>query len=225
MLAVALGGGGGSGGGSSGSGGGKTPVGGATKEPVGGASKEPVEQAGTTTKTPAGAEPDPLCVAYETLAGTVDGLGTIEGPGDLEVFVTAQLTFHTAAAGIEPAPDRDAFAAMAAWYEAQRAFYSARGWQQQVDVADAALVPRPPADGSPARTAEILAERCGDAIAAEAPASEAPASEAPASNAPTSNAPASETPASAAPATGAPASNAPASAAPASGATASNTPG
>jgi hypothetical protein len=139
--------------------GGKTPVG-AGKEPVGGS--------GTTTTTEAG--PDPLCVAHDVLAGTVAGLGTIDGPGDLEVFVTAQLTFHTAAAGREAPPDGDAFASMAAYYATQRDFFAARGWQQRVDITEAALVPRPPTDGSVARTAEILADRCGVSVGPDTPA-------------------------------------------------------
>jgi hypothetical protein len=97
-------------------------------------------------------------------------VASIGGPGDLEAFVTAQVTFHTAAAGTEPPPDGDAFASMAAYYAAQRDFYAARGWQQQVDITEAALVPRPPTDGSPVRTAEILADRCGITVRPDTPA-------------------------------------------------------
>ena len=58
---------------------------------------------------------------------------------------------------------------MSGYWEAVRTFYGARAWDQRVDIAEAGQVPRPPADGSATRTAEVLADRCGVTAPADTP--------------------------------------------------------
>lgn len=96
-------------------------------------------------------------------------LGTVEGPAELETFVLAQLTFTSTAAGREQEPEAGAFRSMSGYWDTVRTFYGARGWNQQVDIADAGQVPRRPTDGSATRTGEILAERCGVSAPVDTP--------------------------------------------------------
>lgn len=113
--------------------------------------------------------PDALCVAHDELVTTLAPVGTVESPAGLETLVLAQLAFHTTAAGSEPEPEASAFRSMAGYWDAVRNFYSARGWDQQVDISEAGQLPRPPVDGSATRTNEILAERCGVSLPADTP--------------------------------------------------------
>ena len=105
--------------------------------------------------------PDALCLAHDQLTAAVAPLGAVEGPVELEAFVLAQLDFVAAAAESEQEPEAGAFRSMSGYWDAVRSFYGARAWDQQVGIAEASQVPRPPADGSASRIAEILADRCG----------------------------------------------------------------
>lgn len=122
------------------------------KDDTAGAGPTPTTPEATTTTE---AAEDPLCVAHDQLVAVVERLGPIDGPADFEAFAGAQLTFTTAAAGIEPG----AFGPMADYWQQVHDFYGGRGWDQQVDIGDAALVPRPPSEAEVA--AELLAARCG----------------------------------------------------------------
>jgi hypothetical protein len=113
--------------------------------------------------------PDALCVAYEEMAAAVAAIGTADTAAEREAYVLAQLTFYGSGGDSEPEPDAAAFRSMAAYFEAWRVFYEARGWRQ-AGLEDVAAVPQPPTDGSGVRSRDILAERCGVDIVVDDPA-------------------------------------------------------
>ena len=118
----------------------------------------PEESASGPPETEPPVSDDPLCVAQREREASQEALGTIDGPADFEAFVTAQLTFHTTATGVLDEPDASAFRDMAAYWQQVTDFYAPRGWDQQVDIADAASVPRLTTGDA---TAPILSARCG----------------------------------------------------------------
>jgi hypothetical protein len=128
--------------------------------------EETVPPPGPDTDGPA---PDALCRAHDQLTAAVASLGAVDGPADFEAFVLAQLAFTSAAAEIEQEPEAGAFRSMSGYWGAVRSFYGARAWDQQVDLAEAGQLPRPPLDGSATRTAEILADRCGVTASTDTP--------------------------------------------------------
>ena len=135
----------------------KQPVG-EDKEPVGGTEQpEAPTSAPPTSTEPA---PDPLCVAHEELATVVEPIGAVDGPAELETSMLAQVAFHTRAAEVTDEPDASAFRSVAGYYGALRDFYAPRGWRPDAASTDLAAFPRPPADGSLARAADIVTERC-----------------------------------------------------------------
>jgi hypothetical protein len=136
----------------------KQPVDG-SKEPVGGT--EPPEPPTSPPPTDTEPAPDPLCVAHQELVAVVEPIGAVDGPAELETSMLAQVAFHTTAAEVTDEPDASAFRSVAGYYGALRDFYAPRGWRPDAASTDLAAFPRPPADGSLVRAADILAERCG----------------------------------------------------------------
>lgn len=137
----------------------KDPVG-AGKQPVGG-TEQPERPADPTSAPSTEPAPDPLCVAQQELAAVVEPIGAVDGPAELETSMLAQVTFHTTAAEVTDEPDASAFRSVAGYYGALRDFYAPRGWRPDAASTDLAAFPGPPADGSLARAADIVAVRCG----------------------------------------------------------------
>jgi hypothetical protein len=131
-------------------------------------SKRSTETTGPGEAAPEGTEPDPLCVAHQTRVAAVTSLGAVDSPTDRQALVLAELTFYSEAAEHEPEPDATAFRMYAQYFDALRAFYEPRGWEN-AGLNEIAEMPRPPAGDSGTRTNEVLAGRCGVAVPTDTP--------------------------------------------------------
>jgi hypothetical protein len=115
-----------------------------------------------TTVPPEAVGDHPLCALYDDLtSATADHL-PVEGPEDLETYVTAQIAFHEAAIGVLEPPESEGFTGMLDWYEALADYYEPLGWNPSpgLDVLTANPPPQPDPEAA-AATSQTLEERCG----------------------------------------------------------------
>jgi hypothetical protein len=124
----------------------------------------------TTTSTAGSSDPaqDPLCALHDERIAAVNAAGPAGTPAAVEASIRAQLVFYAAAADVTEGADAAAFLAMAEYFDAWRRFHEPRGWNPQVDLAEAAQIPVA-TPGAGTRTSEVLEARCGVTVAPDNP--------------------------------------------------------
>jgi hypothetical protein len=123
-----------------------------------------------TTSTTGSSAParDPLCALHDERVAAANAAGPAGTPAAVEASIRAQLAFYTEAAEVTEGADAAAFLAMAEYFDAWRRFHEPRGWNPQVDLAEAAQIPVAP-PGAGTRTSQILEARCGVTVAPDNP--------------------------------------------------------
>jgi hypothetical protein len=130
---------------------------------------EPVaESAEPAAETDQPAEPaqaapaaaDELCLLHQRLAAIAAPIGDVETEAEFHALTDAQVTFYGSAAGVVTGQEAAAFTDLSEYYAALRRFYDERGWGTNLDLADAAALPRPP-NGSATVVRDLLETRCG----------------------------------------------------------------
>ena len=115
-----------------------------------------------TTAQPTAVGDHPLCGLHEELVVAIEGNLPVEGPEELEAFITAQIDFHQDAVDVLDQPEREGFAGMLTWYEALAVYYEPLEWNPSPGLE--VLADNPPPQPSPeavSAASRTLEELCG----------------------------------------------------------------